>query len=190
MPLAFDPPAPRLTRNIPNPATILRQNGGMEQTSLTPETLGLLVFGGLAGLIALNLATFTAFALDKQREVTGREPLPEVLLLSLAALGGWPAAKLAQLLLRLQDHTAQFRSLLNLVALPLVVIAGLVIYQTVDLWAVQSRVMDYVGEVTGTGPQYAAERDGVTTDGTPEPKRFGPKSDGNVGKTLSAPSND
>ena len=79
--------------------------------------------------------------------------------MSLAALGGWPAAKLAQLLLRLRITPRQFRSLLNLVALPLVVISGLVVYQTVDLWAVEARVMSYVGEVTGTGPGGAASRD-------------------------------
>ena len=163
----------------------------MEQTSLTPETLSLLVFGLGAVLVALNLATFTAFAVDKQRLITDREPVPEVLLLSLAALGGWPAAKLAQLVFRLQDYSAQFRSLLNLVALPLAVIAGLVVYQTVDLGAVQSRAMTYIGEVTGTGPQFAASRD--TADGsssTSEPKRFGPKSEGQVGKRLTVPTSD
>ncbi|MGB8811916.1 MAG: DUF1294 domain-containing protein, partial [Paracoccaceae bacterium] len=158
-----------------------------DYTSLTPETMELLALGLIGGLLALNLATFTAFALDKQREINGRAPLPEVLLLSLAALGGWPAAKLAQLLLRLQDHTTQFRSLLNLVALPLVVVSGLVVYETVDLWALEARVMSYVGEVTGTGPEAAAAR--TTPEGkvsAPEPTRFGPKSDGKVGKTVSA----
>ena len=129
-------------------------------------------YGLSAALVAMNLATFTAFALDKQRLITDREPVPEVLLLSLAALGGWPAAKLAQLVFHLQDYTAQFRSLLNLVALPLVVIAALVVYQTVDLWAVQSRAMTYIGEVTGTGPEHAARRG---------------SSDHQVGKTISVP---
>jgi uncharacterized membrane protein YsdA (DUF1294 family) len=163
----------------------------MEQTMLTPETIELLAVGLVASLLALNLATFTAFAMDKQREVAGRPPLPEVLLLSLAALGGWPAAKLAQLSLRLRAQTTQFRSLLNLVALPLVAISGMVIYQTVDLWAVEARVMAYVGEVTGTGPQFAAERDAAKgQDGATEPRRFGPKSTSKIGKTLSVPAKD
>lgn len=156
------------------------QKGLMDQTSLTPENMGLLVLGMAAGLMVLNLATFTVFAMDKQREMNGREPLPEVLLLSLVALGGWPAAKLAQLVLRFQEQTAQFRSLLNLVALPLVAVAAIVTFQTVDLWAVEARVMSYIGEMTGTGPEFAAKAD-ETQKG---PQRIGPTSRTKAGKTL------
>jgi uncharacterized membrane protein YsdA (DUF1294 family) len=142
-----------------NPAMIGHQDGVMDMQTLTPETLGFIGFAIVAVLAALNLVTFSVFAMDRSREVEGREPLPEVLLLTLAATGGWPGAKLAQAILRFQGQTAQFRSLLNLVALPLVATAALVTYQTVDLSAAGSRMMSYVGEVTGTGPEVAAARD-------------------------------
>lgn len=160
----------------------------MEQTALSPVILGPLVLGLTVGLMALNLATFTAFAVDKQREMAGREPLPEVLLLSLAALGGWPAAKFAQAVLRFTEQTTQFRSLLNLVALPLAAIGALVVYETVDLAALGARTMAYVEEVTETGPGHAAKQNAAAkADGTAEPTRFGPASDGQVGKRLTVP---
>ena len=136
----------------------------MNQDILTPETLGLLGLSLVAGLMILNLLTFSAFAVDRHRAVNGDLPLPEVLLLSLAALGGWPAAKFAQLVLRHPRQTSQFRSLLNLVGLPVIAVAALVIYEEVDLWAVESSVMSFIGEATGAGPDAAKTVNIAPTD--------------------------
>ena len=110
----------------------------MDRYDQNPDTLGLLGLALVAGFILLNVATFTAFAVDKRRAMAGEFRLPELSLLTLAALGGWPAAKLAQLFL---GHSVNetFRTLLNMVALPLIALLALVAYLTVDfpaLWVV------------------------------------------------------
>jgi uncharacterized membrane protein YsdA (DUF1294 family) len=100
-----------------------------------PDTLPALGLGVVALLLALNLGTFLAFAVDKRRAGTGAGRVPELSLLTLAALGGWPAAKLAQWLLRHKTRKEPFRSMLNMVALPLVAVAGVVAWQEVDFAA-------------------------------------------------------
>jgi uncharacterized membrane protein YsdA (DUF1294 family) len=68
----------------------------------------------LAGLIAgINLLTFVLFAVDKHCARKGYWRVPERTLLHGALVGGWPAAKLAQWLLRHKTRKEPFRSRLN-----------------------------------------------------------------------------
>lgn len=91
------------------------------QTPELPLILALVGYGVFA-----NLLTYAAFALDKRRAVQGGWRIPERTLLLLAALGGWPAAKLAQHRLRHKTRKQPFRLMLNLTGLflPLLVLAG------------------------------------------------------------------
>lgn len=54
----------------------------------------------LAGYVGASLVAFVAYATDKSAAVAGRWRTPESTLHSLAVLGGWPGALLAQQLLR------------------------------------------------------------------------------------------
>ncbi|MDP1873388.1 DUF1294 domain-containing protein [Phenylobacterium sp.] len=60
------------------------------------------------GLIALNIATFAVFALDKQRARDGGRRMAERTLLLMAALGGAPAALAAQQILRHKTRKQPF----------------------------------------------------------------------------------
>ena len=77
----------------------------------------------LGGLALLNLATFTAYAMDKRAAAQGQWRTPENTLHALAAMGGWPAAWLAQRTLRHKSRKTSFLAayvatvLLNLGAL-------------------------------------------------------------------------
>ena len=77
----------------------------------------------LGGLALLNLATFTAYAMDKRAAAQGQWRTPENTLHALAVAGGWPAAWLAQRTLRHKSRKTSFLAayvatvLLNLGAL-------------------------------------------------------------------------
>ena len=77
----------------------------------------------LGGLALLNVATFIAYASDKNAAQQGRWRTPENTLHALALAGGWPAAWLAQRALRHKSRKAEFLAvyvvtvLLNLGAL-------------------------------------------------------------------------
>lgn len=61
------------------------------------------------GLLALNLCTLLAYAVDKHAAVRGGRRVPENRLHLLALLGGWPGAWLAQRLLRHKTRKASFQ---------------------------------------------------------------------------------
>jgi uncharacterized membrane protein YsdA (DUF1294 family) len=142
---------------------IARHIPGMDHFLLNSEPVGALGLGLLAGFLLLNIATFAFFAVHQSRQRAGTAALPEVLLLSLAALGGWPGAKLAQLTGRGEGLTDQFRSFLNMVSLPLMVIGGMLIYEVVDLSAAGGAVMGFIGQQTGTGPGSAEIQPSITS---------------------------
>ena len=77
----------------------------------------------LGGLALLNVATFIAYASDKNAAQQGRWRTPENTLHALALAGGWPAAWLAQRALRHKSRKTEFLAvyvvtvLLNLGAL-------------------------------------------------------------------------
>ncbi|MFD0857399.1 DUF1294 domain-containing protein [Roseovarius aquimarinus] len=84
------------------------------------ETLPLAVILPAAALVALtllNIATYMAFRHDKRCAIAGMWRVPEGTLLTLALLGGWPAAKLAQRRLRHKTRKQPFAVLLNLIVL-------------------------------------------------------------------------
>ena len=68
-----------------------------------------LPLGILPALLALNLLTFAAYALDKRAARTGRWRTPEAHLHLLELLGGWPAAWLAQRRLRHKSAKRGYR---------------------------------------------------------------------------------
>lgn len=69
-----------------------------------------------AWLLAVNAATYLAFRQDKQAAIAGERRTPEQRLLLLAALGGSPAAVLAQRTLRHKTRKQPFATLLLLIA--------------------------------------------------------------------------
>ena len=77
------------------------------------------------GLVAINLWTFLAFGHDKQRAIEGGRRVAEANLLTLALIGGSPAALLARRTFRHKTRKEPFSTLLLLiVAIQLGLIAG------------------------------------------------------------------
>jgi uncharacterized membrane protein YsdA (DUF1294 family) len=66
-------------------------------------------------LMGVNLMTYAAFRLDKERARTGGWRVSERGLLLLAASGGWPAAKFAQHQLHHKLRKRSFATRLNVV---------------------------------------------------------------------------
>jgi uncharacterized membrane protein YsdA (DUF1294 family)/cold shock CspA family protein len=114
--------------------------GGM---GLTPAALGAPGVIGALGLLATslwclglswlwawlgatNLVTPVAYAIDKHQAVRGRRRIPEVVLLSLALIGGTPAAVLSLLLLRHKTRKGSF--LLGLASVVAIQVLGFVIW--------------------------------------------------------------
>jgi len=73
----------------------------------------------LAALVILivNIATFVAFGVDKQRAIAGARRLREADLLGLAIIGGTPAAFLARRHFRHKTRKQPFSTMLAVVAL-------------------------------------------------------------------------
>lgn len=63
----------------------------------------------LAAWAALNLLTFALYARDKHAARTGQWRTPENTLHLLSLLGGWPAARVAQRVLRHKTSKAGFQ---------------------------------------------------------------------------------
>lgn len=61
-------------------------------------------------VVAINAATFAAFALDRHAAARRARRVPERRLLILAALGGSPGALVAQQALRHKTHKEPFRT--------------------------------------------------------------------------------
>jgi uncharacterized membrane protein YsdA (DUF1294 family) len=81
--------------------------------------------------------TYALFGIDKQRAVLGDQRIPEVSLLTLAALGGWPGAKLAQARFHHKTRAQPFGTILNLIAAGQVVVlvAQMIPVATAAEWA-------------------------------------------------------
>lgn len=77
----------------------------------------------IAYLVAINLAAFAAFGLDKRRALRGGWRIPERRLLGLAAVGGGAGAAAAQRLFRHKTVKEPFASLMRLI-LTIQAIAG------------------------------------------------------------------
>lgn len=80
-------------------------------------------------LIVINGMTFAAFAGDKRAAETGRRRTPERRLLTLALIGGTPAALAAQQLLRHKTRKEPFRSALWALAALHLVLATAAVYR-------------------------------------------------------------
>lgn len=67
-------------------------------------------------LIAVNLAAFTAHAVDKRAAIRDRRRIPEARLHLLELLGGWPGALLAMLLFRHKIRKPSYLLVFGLIA--------------------------------------------------------------------------
>jgi uncharacterized membrane protein YsdA (DUF1294 family) len=74
-----------------------------------------LVLGFAGFLVLANALTYGAFAMDKSRAKRRAWRIPERVLLTLALIGGWPAAKFAQRSLRHKTRKEPFRTMLNII---------------------------------------------------------------------------
>lgn len=134
-----------------------------------------LILGALGlWFLIQNLRAYRAFADDKRRAVAGAQRVPEGRLLWLAMTGGWPAAKLAQHVLRHKTRKQPFRSQLNLSAVVpvlMIAVAGMLAVslpsRPIVLADVFQRGMQAVGAAF-TSEQETAE--------PVMPRRFGPGS--------------
>lgn len=79
-------------------------------------------------LVAINLATFAAFGLDKRRAEAGAWRIPERRLLGLAAAGGAPGAAAAQRVFRHKTLKEPFASWLRLILTVEVIAAGFAVW--------------------------------------------------------------
>lgn len=71
----------------------------------------------------MSVFAFLAFVRDKEQAIQGGWRVPESTLLTLALLGGWPGAKLAQHRFHHKTRKEPFRSILNACALGPLLIA-------------------------------------------------------------------
>lgn len=78
--------------------------------------MGLIAVGLLYGMV-LNLLTVGAFWLDKRRARHHLHRIPEAQLLFLAAVGGWPCAKVAQRFFRHKTSKQPFGMILNFIGI-------------------------------------------------------------------------
>jgi uncharacterized membrane protein YsdA (DUF1294 family) len=154
----------------------------------TPEFLMLCLAGYL---LLANVLAYAALAADRRRVRAGQEGLPQRTLLVLAAVGGWPGAKLAQWRLRHRPGRWPFRLALNLIAAGQVAAVVLLTTplggQAADRIAGLTRQMQDLGTRLMPPAQEVATAEAVASGDTtavPEateekvlPRRFGPGSD-------------
>lgn len=78
----------------------------------------------LAGwFLLVNSMTVAAFRIDRRRAKAGEWRVPKRTLLMLVTLGGWPGAKLTQLMSRHKLHRRPFRMMMDLSIVPLAILA-------------------------------------------------------------------
>lgn len=75
-------------------------------------------------LLLVNSLTVAAFRIDRRRAKAGEWRVPKQTLLMLATLGGWPGAKLTQILSERKLHRLPFRVLLDVSIVPMALLAG------------------------------------------------------------------
>jgi uncharacterized membrane protein YsdA (DUF1294 family) len=80
----------------------------------------LMIFDSVAIIlfVALNVCTFIAFGLDKWRAMHSGRRVPELTLLLLAALGGWPGGLLGMFIFRHKSAKRSFITKYLLVLAP------------------------------------------------------------------------
>jgi uncharacterized membrane protein YsdA (DUF1294 family) len=79
-------------------------------------------------LVAVNLAAFAAFGLDKRRALRGDWRIPERRLLGLAAVGGGAGAAAAQRVFRHKTVKEPFASLMRLILTIQAIAAGFALW--------------------------------------------------------------
>ena len=73
----------------------------------------MMLMSGLLYILGINALTWALFYLDKRRAIAAAWRIPEKTLISIAVLGGWPAAKHAQRILRHKTRKQPFARVLN-----------------------------------------------------------------------------
>lgn len=135
----------------------------------------MLILGALGLWVLMqNLRAYRAFSDDKRRAVAGAQRVPEGRLLWLAMTGGWPAAKLAQHLLRHKTRKQPFARQLNLSAVVPVLMVALAGMAVVSLPS-RPIVLDEVFQrgMQAVGAAFTSEHE---TAEPVMPRRFGPGS--------------
>lgn len=79
-------------------------------------------------LVAINLATFAAFGVDKRLAEAGERRIPESRLLRLAAAGGGPGAAAGQRVFRHKTRKEPFASWLRLILTVEAIAAGVALW--------------------------------------------------------------
>lgn len=103
-------------------------------------TILLILLAFIAYLVAVNLATYREFALDKQAAIAKDQRTPEATLLWWAKIGGWGGAKYAQQKLRHKSYKEPFRSQLNLIGVrhALTAVTFVFVFAVLALWPAAS----------------------------------------------------
>jgi uncharacterized membrane protein YsdA (DUF1294 family) len=138
--------------------------------NITDTSTQLLLGAGLL-LALVNCLSLLSFGIDKGRAVRDERRIPESFLLKLAFLGGWPGAKLGQLVFRHKTQKQPFRARLNRIGacqvLCVAVGFGVMHAPAIDFDQMKSLAM---AAIAPQGAEEVAE--------APElPRRFGPGSD-------------
>lgn len=140
--------------------------------------LGYAIIASVAAWCTLmSVLAWRAFADDKARARNGEDRIPELTLLALAALGGWPGARLAQVRLRHKTRKEPFRSQLATAGVWNGVFAAAVVGLVVLSPAAMQRSIHAAFQQA-----FAAIDSGGTEESQPParsqlPRRFGPGSE-------------
>lgn len=90
-----------------------------------PGTLAYLGLCTGVWLLLVSLVSFGLIALDRRRAMGGFSRLPELNLLCLAAMGGWPGMSMGLRLCRALRFSPGFKGWLRVIALAQILLAGM-----------------------------------------------------------------
>lgn len=140
---------------------------------MAPGTVGFLAICLAAYVVLASLLAYVAFAIDRGRADRGEWRIPGATLLTIALLGGWPGAKLAQRRLHHMTGKQPFAAILNLIGIgqAAFLAAAFVPIEPVGDRLANLSVTDVLVSLQIFEPSEKAEPEKVL------PRRFGPGAD-------------